>query len=325
MIEVSIIRVVAMAMVVAYHCLYPLAFGSSAYWPYDLQSLDPVSNICRFLNSIDMPAFVFISGYLYASIKIQKNGYSRKRTFVVKKAKRLLIPLAFWTVVIYLLLPERFVLYKPIDILLGMDHLWFLPMLFGCFVVTDFTYNIWRRLPLYGNLIVILVITVLYYVLFKCQLLAYLPIFFFGVVVVNNNIQNWLSLHMSKSMLAMAGMVLCCVIFLLTDHRLPIHSDLLSRLSGTLFSFISVLFFQRFFKEGCQVNNLILNSLDKNSMGIYLIHQIALFEILKSDWVVGMYRSHVVLTPIIMFLILLLASWALSILINRTKFKFVLG
>lgn len=61
---ISYLRVMAMLMVVLYHCL--CYYG---VWGYDdAVTVNAYSCLASFLNYIDMPLFVFISGYLYAHI-----------------------------------------------------------------------------------------------------------------------------------------------------------------------------------------------------------------------------------------------------------------
>lgn len=69
-------RVTAMVMVVIYHCV-----SYYCVWDFPGFRSDIYGIFAKFLNYIDMPAFVFVSGYLYSfnllgggNIKIIKNS-----------------------------------------------------------------------------------------------------------------------------------------------------------------------------------------------------------------------------------------------------------
>ena len=84
-----------------------------------------------------LETFVFISGYIYSFqfFELKKNISFTK--LVKKKSKRLLLPYFIFGI-IYVLLFESYEesLYVNICIrfLNGIGHLWFLPMLFWCFI-----------------------------------------------------------------------------------------------------------------------------------------------------------------------------------------------
>lgn len=87
-----------------------------------------------FIN-FQLAAFVFVSGYLFG---LKKNKVN-ETGFVLQKFKRLIIPALLFGLVYYFCFVfdrNEFSLFSCIVKLLGgIGHLWFLPMLFWCFVV----------------------------------------------------------------------------------------------------------------------------------------------------------------------------------------------
>ena len=125
---ISFLRVVAMTMVVLFHCL---AYYSDSIWQYADPDVSGYGIFARFLNVIDMPMFVFISGFLYAYLREAKGKYKDNMAFLRNKARRLMVPYLFWGVVLLLLFPDK----HASDMLTGISHLWFLLMLFGLFLL----------------------------------------------------------------------------------------------------------------------------------------------------------------------------------------------
>jgi hypothetical protein len=99
------------------------------------QYVTPVSHF------ISMPAFIFLSGYIFGYQhrvnKVSVNFF----TFLYKKIKRLIFPSILFSVLYFGLFSD----INTIDLLKaaynclnGCGHLWFLPMLFWCFVAIYF-------------------------------------------------------------------------------------------------------------------------------------------------------------------------------------------
>lgn len=81
-----------------------------------------------------LEAFVFISGYLFAFQRITLNR-GRGISLTISKLKRLILPSVIFSILYFII----FLPYKGFEnavyaIINGCGHLWFLPMLFWCFV-----------------------------------------------------------------------------------------------------------------------------------------------------------------------------------------------
>lgn len=83
-----------------------------------------------------LEAFVFISGYLFAFQRITlKRGGGGGISLIINKLKRLILPSVIFSVFYYVLFYD----YKGVgnliySIINGCGHMWYLPMLFWCFI-----------------------------------------------------------------------------------------------------------------------------------------------------------------------------------------------
>lgn len=122
-----------------------LLIGTHAFAPYS-GSWDVLPNmgngifykyISPFTHFISMPALIFISGYLFGhSWHITRHQTFRE--FIIKKLKRLIIPSIIFSAFYYFLFYDTTRSFSQIgySIINGCGHLWFLPMLFWCFIFT---------------------------------------------------------------------------------------------------------------------------------------------------------------------------------------------
>ena len=324
----------AMLMVVVYHCFCAYSFCEldPKHWGLGVGFNQSYLHLSKYLHTIDMPAFTLISGYLYAFLRLKCGRYEDKFEFLKKKAKRLILPYGIWFSVILLLMPDRGTFS---DIFRGIDHLWYLLMLFWCFVTIALSEKLWSKLPLIVNLIVCFFsFSLLYFFLyfnlltdFLCieSFLAYFPYFFLGVVIVNHDVDIFVEKKVAKSVVAGALAFALVALFFLTDSTFRYHSDMLARLCGF---FISVLLLF-LFKNVSGVNKLARNnwvmSLNKNSMGIYLLHLILILFVLERGWITDFMNNYLFIAPFLLFVVVLCLTWLISALLNKTKLSFLFG
>lgn len=134
--EVSVLRVLLVFLLVVDHTLAPYA----AYWDDTVpnQISSPIYYLMgKFAFSFMLELFVFISGYIFAA-QVQANGVPTLGAIVKKKWRRLLLPCWVFSLLYvacyYSDIADRTMLDKIMCILSGKSHLWFLSMLFLCFV-----------------------------------------------------------------------------------------------------------------------------------------------------------------------------------------------
>lgn len=179
--SISVIRVLSMVFIVVYHCVCYFGIWDE-YFP-DAPQYQNIESM-RFLCILSLQMFTFISGFLYA------RGKSRSvAETLCLKTMRLLVPYVFWAVVLAVFFP---VICNWQVFFSGMLHLWFLLMLFGCFLVVSLTkYEEWK-LPY--MILAIFIVAFIEWVnlksgLLKSNILAvsqvvnYQPYFLSGIVV----------------------------------------------------------------------------------------------------------------------------------------------
>lgn len=133
--DVVILRLTFCLLIIMYHALCPYGVWDSIV---GIGYVNSYRRLAFLLVNLSIPGFIFISGYLY--------GYNTKSkpfdlTFngcVIKKIKRLLIPsIVFSAIYLLLYAPRPISAGKVVyEVFNGYAHLWFLPMLFLCFVFT---------------------------------------------------------------------------------------------------------------------------------------------------------------------------------------------
>ena len=129
--NIAIMRVFCILVVVFFHC-YGMMYAGS-HFPISKPVYEQfyfIVNQCVFIN-VAMPLFVLISGYLFAFL-LQLGKYPTWGNLLRKKGLRILLP--------YFVFGFFFMAttgnWHPLRLLYGTYwHLWFLPMLFWCFIV----------------------------------------------------------------------------------------------------------------------------------------------------------------------------------------------
>lgn len=82
-----------------------------------------------------LEAFVFISGYLFAFQRITLKRTGGGIGLIINKLKRLFLPSVIFSIIYFILFYEYKGLGNAVySILSGCGHMWFLPMLFWCFI-----------------------------------------------------------------------------------------------------------------------------------------------------------------------------------------------
>ena len=89
-----------------------------------------------FAYSFMLEAFVFISGLILGFQARYSPERLNLKNLIGKKSKRLMLPCVIWSIIYFILLDDRNLTTVQFfySILNGEGHLWFLPMLFWCFV-----------------------------------------------------------------------------------------------------------------------------------------------------------------------------------------------
>ena len=137
--NIVVLRSFAIITVVLYHCYCPWLYAWN-WFECPLRGL--YSYLFETVMVGRMPLFVCVSGYLFSHLLLDRGKYQSFSGFIKNKIKRLLIPCFTFTGLMCVCLHENYIT----AIWQGGYHLWFLKMLFLCFITcwisSYFTKNI---------------------------------------------------------------------------------------------------------------------------------------------------------------------------------------
>ena len=130
--EVSIIRPSVIFLLVVLHSFTRMSSG------WETQLIGVYKWLCCLIHGFRIETIALMAGYVFAYQSIDLERKYQLRPFVGKKFKRLIIPMLFFGIIYYFCFKfesENFGISDFLVALLsGCGHLWFLPMLFWCFI-----------------------------------------------------------------------------------------------------------------------------------------------------------------------------------------------
>ena len=143
--DVVLIRLALIVLLVIFHA-FAIHTGG---WlpPYNtFKSIPAYDWFGMFTHIFQLEAMTFISGLLMGYQSLRKPDSIQSSSFITKKIKRILLPCLIFGIAYYALFGDLSasplsILYNLIN---GCGHLWFLPMIFWCFL---FTYIIVNKSP----------------------------------------------------------------------------------------------------------------------------------------------------------------------------------
>lgn len=331
--EVSFIRPVLVFLLVFYHafCVYngmwsePACFEPNSFYLW----LD------RFSYSFLLETFVFISGYIWAFQLIVLQRETGLVFLMKRKAIRLLIPSIFFSS-LYLLFFNKCGCETIVDYLLyivsGTGHLWFLPMLFWCFIFAWILFHI--KMSEYIKIILVVVIGLFNYLPLPLQLdktLYFFQFFYLGFILIRfrEQIKN----HLSKTKVLffwLAFIILFVLLsvqkdyirqFLFDDISLiqkAVYYSILSLLTA-IYALCGVWAFYTTAVLFCKKKTLNTDylSIGKYCFGVYIFQQFVL-QILYYKTSVPVLLGPIAL-PWVGFITALLLSFVLSFAVRQTK------
>ena len=188
--EVTVIRPVIIFLLVFMHSFTMFTGGDTWPLPVGIHHVEAYRQLTWFTYSFFLEMFVFISGYLFC-YQTSKREIEWK-SLIKKKAQRLLLPSIVFSTIYFLI----FFLNSGqswgsaiLNILSGSGHMWFLPMLFWCFLLGFLLTKI--LIPEWVKLVVCCLLVamsgVVGFLPFQIGKMCYYIFFFYlGVVVYNN-------------------------------------------------------------------------------------------------------------------------------------------
>lgn len=221
LIEIEYLRPILFILLFFVHA-FTIYTKSSWELPNGIEYVETYDWILRVSYSSMLELFTFISGYVYYYVSLRKSQSFKE--LLVSKFRRLILPSFFFSFLYYILLDNYSLNWKiGYDLLCGIGHLWYLPMLFICFLISYYIKDSKKFL-------FILFITLVVSIFSRCpnvfrisQVAYYYFYFYLGICVSKNrmNIHQYLKLRKIN--------VLICIFFVLS---LIILLPLNVRLSG---------------------------------------------------------------------------------------------
>lgn len=131
--EVTLMRSILALLIVFMHSF--TCYNGSWEQPAGYVDIPLYKWLTRATFAFTLEAFVFISGYLMAFQQLTLNRNVTNTHFLINKLKRLILPSIIFSFLYYII----FYHYTGVgdmfyNIINGCGHMWFLPMLFWCFV-----------------------------------------------------------------------------------------------------------------------------------------------------------------------------------------------
>ena len=131
--EVTLMRTILALLIVFMHSF--TCYNGSWKEPAGYVDIPLYKWLARFSFAYTLEAFVFISGYLFAFQRITLKRTGGGISLIVNKLKRLILPSIIFSIIYFLLFYEYKGLGNAVySIINGCGHMWFLPMLFWCFI-----------------------------------------------------------------------------------------------------------------------------------------------------------------------------------------------
>ncbi len=293
-------------------------------------------NQCYLVN-FAMLVFTALSGYLFAVIK-DKGGYTDAKKFIIKKAKRLLLPFAVFTPLIIftstlnsLSFTEQIRTCSFSYIQGSYSHLWYLTGLFWCFLLAFLIYP-WLKKSVIWQVVTfalsfaaaILLSNVDINFLGLLHGARWFYFFFLGMLVAMYH--NKLSGKTAINILLLILTVVLCLIY-----PLPAYSErtFLFMVIITISIFPIFYLFEKLFTGITTPQPIAVIS--KYSYGIYIFHNwFAPYLISQSAQrifhLAPLAKEHTFLFPMVFFIVTLLLSLTTTYLFQKTKVgRYLLG
>lgn len=327
--NIVILRSFAIIAVVLYHSYSP--WLSSWNW-YDC----PVRNIYSYIFETAligrMPLFVFVSGYLFSFLYITRGKYHNFIDFIQNKIKRLLVPCILFTGLLCVCLQVD---YLHVFIY-GGYHLWFLKMLFLCFMTCWCIARYVRSLKL--EMLLLLVSFLMTFTPFPNILgihhyFKYFLFFYGGYLF--SKYRNYLRIVYTKrfgTTILVSYLILCLVTgyeYIVNSHAdigTILYSNPILKICRIIMRpvmVISAFIIVEWFLRNKTSHRLgeFCDGINKISYGIYLFHLLILECIHKyfNNTLNYIATEHYIITPLILFTISLFSSIYLTKFIRHFK------
>lgn len=341
--DVVVIRLILIVLLVLYHSF--AIYNGAWSLPDGIHEVESYWWLASFAYSFMLEAFVFISGYVWGyQVRTQYDGIVDFNRTVVKKAKRLLIPSVIFSF-IYLIcfnwtnsMTWGGQIYYVLN---GAGHMWFLPMLFWCFVALFVV----EKLNIQSKYVIVLALlaTVCSIVPLPLRLssAAYYFIFFYcGYCIQRNNVKistllTWKNIAISALLYIVlfvcSKLLFNCEFFVDFSKESIIHNAIFlmsQRIAVLVYSAIGLAFIYILINLLLKKNILnvtpVMIKFSAYCFGVYIFQQFILKYIVYNSSLISVFGSYWL--PWVAFVVTFLLSVALSWGLLRTKVgRFLIG
>ncbi|WP_289740037.1 acyltransferase family protein [Muribaculum intestinale] len=275
--EIDIIRAFVVIALVAYHSLAPYAGGwqpitdGASFFDYVYKWLG------HFAYAGMLETFTAISGFVFGLVECKKSA--TLKVLVSKKLRRLYVPALIWGLIYYILFVNESYGTGLWRIINGIGHLWYLPMLFWCFILEKY---IFRKSPIW----IIILIAVIPWPELPLQFnnsLYYLLFFHIGYLISEYKHQfiNYLNLKRCTIILMMAISILVASTIWRDNLDLPLMSKMIKAVHIFAIRFLRILYsvpiVLAYFYLGFRLRNTryynIFLFLSECSFGVYILQE----------------------------------------------------
>lgn len=291
-----------------------------------------LSGITDLIYTFHMPMFVFISGCIF-SFQYEEKGYYHQllnyKGLVWKKVVRLIVPYVFWAllwVAPYLCLmgyrPNVLgYLFHGIALSTDCAHLWYLLMLFICFILFQ-PLNLlldYFKLPKFSILIIAAVLYclpdfkwMLYFQLHSTKIYFLWFCLGYCFYIYRKNILKYLLFLIPISLL---------LGFLLNENPEIMQVSFFKEWVMALAGILVFLYVSKIIPSVLLQNNLY-KLISKNNFGIYLIHPILIYAIFyfAQHWSINPY-----LLCVVTFVLVMVLSIGISELLRKVNLGWAMG
>ena len=329
LLNIDWLRPLAVLLIVVNHVFSVYAGVWESPWAFEDANVDIYKWIQRLSICCSLQLFTFISGYLYG-FQLSQRGGGSFRQLVSKKANRLLFPYFFFGTIYYVMFNSMNNQLQIFDYLhnmfSGVGHLWFLPMLFCCFLLQwliETIECILRNKYNFNPKFFVLFILILCYFVSPAlpdvfcikKVFMYLVFFYIGVRSYNAFCGS-----MSKLFLFSMLYAFLFVSFqLYTENKDSIGLYLIYKVLTLSTQYVGVFFFLTLADVYVRKKNALskqYSALVSWSFGIYIYHQFIIAIIYYKTAIPNVFGVY--WTPIVCLVLTILVSVMLSVLSSKT-------
>ncbi len=330
--EIDLIRSILIVFVIAFHACCPY-FAKT--WMLTPSMSEEYRGTYTYIGHIIyngmLEMFVLLSGFLYANTIKSKLTLS----FCKKKTLRLYVPCLFWGCIYSLFFSADFNIKNIVN---GIGHLWFLPMLMWLFLLERQV----NKLSSFGcnNYHIFLILSFIAIIPFPTLPLGlnislYYLLFFHCGVFLHSNYKQFISKIRAIKMWQILIFAICCTFAIIAiteldsaapEQSLPLKMLLISR-AHLIHCFGAIAVLPLYWKFAIitskWANNRFILSLDQCSFGIYILQEFGL-RLLYYNTPFCAYFGNI--SPILSIPIVLTTSWLLTtIMMHYNITKFTIG